>query len=132
MLLPYLILLFTLLPVLELYLLIKIGGYIGAFNTVSIVILTGILGAILAKLEGLRVLRQIQEELAQLRMPADTLLEGMFILVGGILLLTPGFITDILGFLFVIPFTRKFFLLFLKKRIKKMVENGETIVIHRF
>lgn len=128
----YLILLFTIIPVLELYFLIKIGSYIGAFNTIAIVIITGVAGAVLAKREGLKILRQIQDEMNQLKMPADTLLDGFFVLVGGVMLLTPGFLTDVTGFLLVIPFTRYFFRQLLKKKIKANIDRQDTIIIDHF
>jgi len=129
MIVGYLIILFTLVPVVELYFLIKIGAYIGALNTVMIVIITGVAGAVLARQEGFKVLRRIQDDMDNLRMPADSLLDGFFVLVGGILLLTPGFVTDTLGFILVIPFTRKILRRVLKKKIQRHFERGDTIII---
>ncbi len=126
----YLLLVFTLVPMLELYLLIKVGQFIGAFNTVLCIILTGILGAIAAKNEGLRVLKKFQEDISSLRVPQDIILDGMLILAGGILLITPGFITDLLGFLLVLPFTRPFFRSYLERKIRRLLEE-ESITIYR-
>ena len=110
----YLILLFVLVPIVELALLIKIGQCIGVGYTLGIVIVTGVVGAYLAKLQGLLTLRSIQEEINQGRMPADRLFDGVLILCSGILLITPGIITDLVGFMGLIPFTRNLFKRWLK------------------
>ena len=127
--LGYLILLFTVVPIVELVLLIKVGQHIGVFYTLAIVILTGVAGAFLAKLQGLLTLRRIQEEINQGRMPADKLFDGVWILCSGILLLTPGLLTDLMGFLGLIPFTRNLFKQWLKQKIKNMITKGEVITI---
>ncbi|MFQ5904587.1 MAG: FxsA family protein, partial [Candidatus Binatia bacterium] len=88
-----LFLLFTIVPLIELYLLIKIGSYLGALNTVLLIVITGILGALLARLEGLRVLRQIVQNLSQGIVPAEELVDGVLIFIAGILLVTPGVLT---------------------------------------
>jgi len=125
--LGYLILLFTLIPVIELALLIKVGQYIGVMNTITIVISTGVLGAVLAKSQGLRVLANMQRDLDAGRMPANPLFDGLMILIGGILLLTPGLITDGAGFLMLIPYTRAVIKLWIKRVIKKMMDEGRAI-----
>ncbi|MCK4809616.1 MAG: membrane protein FxsA [Candidatus Omnitrophica bacterium] len=127
--LGYLILLFTIVPVVELALLIKAGQYIGLGNTLAIVIVTGIAGAYLARLQGFLILRKIEEEVNQGRMPADKLFDGVLILCGGILLLTPGFVTDLIGFMGLIPPTRNLFKQWLKRKIKGMINKGEVITI---
>ncbi|MFH1519642.1 MAG: FxsA family protein [Candidatus Omnitrophota bacterium] len=129
--LGYLILLFTLVPIVELALLIKVGQYIGVGYTLGIVILTGVTGAYLAKLQGFITLRRIQEEINNGRMPADKLFDGILILCSGILLLTPGLITDLIGFMGLISFTRRLFKQWLKKKIKDMISEGRVIIIHR-
>ncbi len=96
-------LLFTILPVLELALLIKIGRAIAVGPTIGLVIVTGVVGAALAKHQGLRTLRRIQEDLAQGRMPTTELVNGLMILVAGAVLITPGIITDAFGFALLIP-----------------------------
>lgn len=130
--LGYLILLFTVVPVVELALLIKIGQYIGVGYTLGIVILTGITGAYLAKLQGLITLRRIQEDVNNGKMPADKLFDGVLILCSGILLLTPGLITDLIGFMGLIPFTRNLFKRWLKQKIKDMISHGRVITITSF
>ncbi|OQX86653.1 MAG: hypothetical protein B6D55_05575 [Candidatus Omnitrophica bacterium 4484_70.2] len=125
----WLIGLFIILPLLELYLLIKIGYFIGAFNTVMIVILTGIIGAILVKMEGLKIIYNIQTQINRGIMPAQEFLEGFLILVAGFLLITPGFLTDIVGFLLVFKSTRRFILIFIKRKIQDFINRGRTITI---
>ena len=98
-----LLLLFTVVPLIELFLLVKLGTVIGIGPTVLIVICTGVLGAWLARWQGLGVLRRVSEDLAQGRLPADALIDGLLILIAGAVLLTPGLITDALGFLLLVP-----------------------------
>ena len=130
--LGYLILLFTIVPITELALLIRIGQYIGLGYTVGIVIFTGVTGAYLAKMQGLIILRRIQQDVNQGVMPADKLFDGVLILSSGILLLTPGFITDIIGFMGLIPLTRNLFRRWLKRKIEEMISQGRVITITSF
>ncbi|MCF7898063.1 MAG: FxsA family protein [Candidatus Omnitrophica bacterium] len=129
--LGYLILLFTVVPIVELALLIKIGQFLGVFYTVGIVIVTGVTGAYLAKLQGLITLRRIQEEVNNGRMPADRLFDGVLILCSGLLLLTPGLITDLLGFLGLIPLSRNLFKRWLREKIKDIISEGRVITFHQ-
>jgi UPF0716 protein FxsA len=102
-----LLLAFTLIPAIEIYLLIQIGHVIGAFETFMLIVFTGIVGAHLARTQGFALLHKIQEE-AQTGFPSSTTVaEGVLILVGGILLITPGVITDAIGLLFIFPLSRK-------------------------
>jgi UPF0716 protein FxsA len=128
--LGYLILLFTVVPIVELALLIKIGQFLGVFYTVGIVIVTGVIGAYLAKLQGLITLGRIQEEVNNGRMPADRLFDGVLILCSGLLLLTPGLITDLLGFLGLIPLSRNLFKRWLRQKIKDIISEGRVITFH--
>ena len=121
----YLVLLFTILPAIELALLIKIGSNIGVGNTLFIIIFTGILGAYLARLQGFLVLRKIQDDLNRGCMPNDQLTDGLMILVGGIVLLTPGFITDVFGFLLLIPWTRTLIKKWSRKKFEEMIARGQ-------
>ena len=125
----YLILLFTLLPALELAILIKVGAHIGAGNTIMIIILTGVLGAYLAKFQGFLVFNKIQNSLNQGNMPNSELMDGLMILIGGIVLLTPGFVTDALGLLLLIPVTRSLIKLWVKKNFESMIRNGQIIKV---
>ncbi len=98
-----LLLLFTVLPVVELALLIRIGRAIDVGPTIALVVLTGVAGAALARHQGLRTLRRIQDDLARGLMPATELLDGLMILLAGAVLVTPGVITDAVGFALLIP-----------------------------
>jgi UPF0716 protein FxsA len=117
---------FTLIPVLEIYLLIKLGTYLGALNTVIIVILTGIIGAYLAKLEGLHTMTKVREGLNRGEMPAEGLLDALLILVAGIVLLTPGFLTDLAGLLILIPQTRLLFKRWLRKKFDAWTKGQQV------
>jgi len=127
--LGYLILLFTLIPIIELAILIEIGKHIGVFYTLAIVIITGVLGAILAKEQGLRTLKKIETDINSGIMPGEQILDAVIILCGGILLLTPGILTDITGFLALIPITRSLIKKWLKKKIQKIMDDGRVITI---
>ncbi len=94
-------------PFAEIYLLIQVGGIIGAFPTILLVVFTAVLGAWLLKQQGFATFQRFQESLAQGVIPAYEMIEGPIILVGGALLLTPGFITDIIGFACLIPQSRR-------------------------
>ena len=128
----YLVLLFTILPALELALLIQIGSNIGVGNTLFIIIFTGVLGAYLARLEGFLILRKIQDDLNRGILPNDQLRDGLMILVGGILLLTPGFITDTLGFALLIPWTRALIKKWAQKKLTAMIERGQIVAYTPF
>jgi UPF0716 protein FxsA len=102
-----LFLLFTVVPLVELYLLMAIGRTLGPVPTIGLVLLTGALGAWFARLEGLRVIRRWQEAMARQQLPKDGVIDGLLIFVGGILLITPGILTDIAGLSMVMPPTRR-------------------------
>ena len=101
------LLLFVFLPMVELYLLIMLGSRIGAMPTIGLIVFTGVLGATLARQQGLSVLSKIQREMASGNPPTQELVEGALIVVGGIVLLTPGIITDLFGFSLLVPPIRK-------------------------
>ncbi|MGH7798210.1 MAG: FxsA family protein [Candidatus Binatia bacterium] len=121
-----LILLFTIVPLAELYILIKVGSHIGGFNTVLFVFLTAVLGAFLARLQGLRTLQQIQSSLSQGQIPAEELIDGVLILAGGILLFTPGVLTDLFALVLLFPSTRTHFKRWLRRRFDRMVASGNV------
>ncbi len=116
--------LFTVVPLVELWLLIRIGEWLGAFPTVLLVAATGFIGVLLVKAQGLLTLRRIGAELERGTIPADSLLDGLLILLGGAFLLTPGIITDILGFSMVLPFTRELVKKVVKVIIQIMIGKG--------
>ncbi len=101
-----LLLAFTIIPAVELYLLVTVGQWIGPLATVLIIVLTGLVGAALAKQEGMAVLQQLKQDLGKGLPPAAHLVEGAMVLAGGLLLLTPGLLTDLSGFVLIMPFTR--------------------------
>jgi UPF0716 protein FxsA len=121
-----LILVFTIVPLAELYILIKIGSHIGGFNTILLVLVTTVLGALLARLQGLRTLRQIQLSLSQGQIPAEELIDGVLILFGGILLVIPGVLTDLFALVLLLPFTRTYFKRWLRRRFDRMMASGNV------
>ena len=100
-------LLFIGLPALEIFLMIKIGGAVGAFNTVLLIFLTAIVGVYFAKLQGIQTLKSGMVNLYQNKLPVYEILSGASIAIAALLLIIPGFFSDLIGFLFLIPFTRK-------------------------
>ena len=121
---PIFFLLFTAVPAIELYLLFTVGAQIGALNTIFIIIATGIVGAALAKAQGLSLIYQVQHDLNQGKVPATKIIEGFSVFGGGLLLLTPGFATDILGFCMIIPGTRHIMAAFIKRMFMRGIEKG--------
>lgn len=105
---PIFLLLFFLVPLVELYILIEVGQSIGALPTIGLCVLTAVLGAALLRQQGFRTLHRAQQNLSRGTVPALEMLEGVALALGGMLLLTPGFATDIFGFACLIPFTRRF------------------------
>jgi UPF0716 protein FxsA len=119
-------LLFIGLPLLELYILIKIGSYLGAFQTIALIIFSGVLGLLLARLEGLRTLHQIRQNLSQGILPAEEMLDSVLIFAGGVLFVVPGVITDFAALVLLIPFTRTIFKRWLRRRVDRAVERGNV------
>jgi UPF0716 protein FxsA len=113
-------LLFVIVPVIELALLIQIGQVVGLLPTVALVVFTGVTGAWLARAEGLRVFFQFQRELAAGRLPGQSLLDGISVLIGGAFLLTPGVLTDVVGLSLLLPVTRHW----IQRRVRTRLERG--------
>ncbi len=120
-----LFLLFTLIPIVELYLLIKIGGMIGAFNTILIILVTAIFGAYLTKSQGFIVINRIRQALNEGRMPGSELLHGLCVLLGGFTLLTPGFITDFFGLSMLLPPIREIYVRIAERLIMNKIHKGK-------
>ncbi len=120
-----LILIFTIVPFIELSLLIELGTYIGTLNTIVVVVVTGIIGAFMARIAGLSVLFRIQENLRAGIFPKDEIFDGILILIGGAFLLTPGLLTDAVGFLLLLPLGRESVKRWLKEVVKKRLDRGE-------
>ena len=116
-------------PALEIFLLIKIGGQIGALSTVALIFLTAIIGVYFAKLQGIQTLKSGMVNLYKNRMPIYEIMSGVSIAIGALLLIIPGFFTDFLGFLLLIPFTRKIFfvLAFKDKPVSERNDDNKTI-----
>lgn len=125
-----LLLAFILIPIVELAILIKVGQAIGVLNTVLIVIFTGMAGAFLARTQGLITLMRIQQDINEGVMPTEKLIDGVMILCGGMLLLTPGLISDVIGLMALIPFTRGLIKRWIKRKIKNMITRGRIITIY--
>ena len=103
---PVLLLLFIVVPLIELYVMVQVGQEIGALSTIALVVVISVVGVWLAKTQGLSVWRRTRQQLSAGTVPAAELLDGFLILVAGVLLLTPGFITDILGIALLLPPSR--------------------------
>ena len=118
-------LLFVVTPLVELAILVYLGTIIGILYTVLIVVVTGIVGAILARHQGLATLSRIRNSVAQGIMPSNELFEGALILAGGLFLLTPGIITDIVGFAVLVPQTRRIVGRCLRNLVKRKIQRSE-------
>ena len=127
-----LLLLFVALPAVELALLIELGSRFGTLHTIGLIIATGFLGAALARRQGLGVLSKIREDTAEGRLPADSIADGVMILVASALLVTPGVLTDAFGFLCLVPGFRDLMKRAIVRRIRRAVEDGrlQTSVHH--
>ncbi len=123
-----LMLLFSLGPVLEILLLLEVGKRIGTFPTILLIILTGTAGAFLARTQGLFILSRVRRELAQGNLPGDEILNGFSILLGGVMLIAPGLITDSLGLALILPATRTFIREYVKRKLKFMLEEGKFFI----
>lgn len=104
---PLFAVLFFLIPLVEIYLLIQVGGVIGVLPTILLVVLTAVVGAFLLRQQGLSTLARFQASVAKGEVPAGAMLEGVMLIIGGALLMTPGFFTDAIGFACLLPFSRK-------------------------
>lgn len=123
--------LLIIIPALEMWLLLLSGKTFGALPTFLLVILTGVLGAYLAKKQGVSVLMKAREQLSYGQLPGEAILDGICVLFGGAVLLTPGFITDAMGFFLLFPLTRKMVKPFLAKWLQNLFKNGHFITIRK-
>ena len=114
-------------PAIEIYLMIKVGGVIGALNTILLIFFTAITGVYFAKLAGLRTLQSGLSQIVKNEMPIYEIISGAALAFAALLLIIPGFLTDIIGFLLIIPITRKFFIKSISSKFKKK-ENNENII----
>jgi len=120
--------LFIIVPLLELALLIEVGRFIGVWNTIALVLVTAVAGAMMMQFEGLRVWNNLQQDLMSMRMPTDNIINGVLVLIGGIVLLTPGIITDIIGVTLLLPVTRVFYRKWLQKRFASKTRAKADII----
>jgi UPF0716 protein FxsA len=121
---------FTLIPVFELYLLIKVGTVIGGLNTILLVLISGFLGAWLAKREGINTIMKLKMNLQQGLMPAEELFDAVIIFIAGVVLITPGFLTDIMGLFLLWPVTRNQLKRMLRKKYDEMQLQGNINITH--
>mgnify|MGYP003689470769 FL=1 len=123
------LLIFICLPALEIFLLIKMGGHVGALNTVALIFLTAIIGVYFAKHQGMQTLKSGMVNLYQNKMPIYEMMSGASIAIAALLLIVPGFFTDFIGFLLLIPFTRRIlFGLALKNKTKDNVKSQNDTI----
>lgn len=126
-----LLLLLTVVPALELVIVLEVGVRIGTLNTLGLIVLTGVVGAVLAKRQGLSVIRRMRRQAEQGEIPGLALMEGASVLAGGLLLLTPGFLTDILGFSLILPPTRRFIISYVERRVRRWIDFQYVEFRHR-
>ena len=122
------ILTIILVPILEIYLFIKIGSQIGAFNTISLIFITAIIGVVYARYEGLNTLRSGFSQLIKNEIPAYEMISGAILAFAALLLIVPGFATDLIGFLLIFPLTRKLLLNNFSKKFKREKENKNDFI----
>ncbi|HIE07803.1 MAG TPA: FxsA family protein [Desulfarculaceae bacterium] len=120
---------FTLVPALEIFLFIRLGGAIGIFNTFLVVILTGVVGAGLARWQGAETMFRIRQSLNQGETPAEEMIDAGLIFVAGMVLLTPGFLTDAIGILLLWPVTRRHFKIFLRRKFDQWMASGQINIV---
>lgn len=123
-----LFLVFTLVPIVEIWLLIQVGRVIGPLPTVATLLIISLAGAWLARSQGFRAIVAIRDELAMGRLPAAHFLDGALILAGGVLLLTPGFFTDLAGLFFLFPFTRACLKGWLRSWLEQRLRQGSYVI----
>lgn len=124
--------LFVVVTLLEIYVLVSVGESIGGFSTVLLVVITALIGSILLKQQGFYTLAKVQQKTMNGQTPAFEMLEGVVILVSGVLLLTPGFMTDFIGLLGLIPISRAYFInQILKKNAQKIFSKNRSGFIHK-
>ena len=122
------ILTIILVPILEIYLFIKIGSQIGAFNTISLIFITAIIGVIYARYEGVNTLKSGFSQLIKNEIPAYEMISGAILAFAALLLIVPGFATDFIGFLLIFPLTRKLLLNNFSKKFKREKENKNDFI----
>ncbi len=125
----YMALLIIIIPALDIAVLLLSGKTIGVLPTIAFIIFTGVIGVYLAKKEGLQTIRRAREQLALGQVPGESILDGICVVIGGILLLAPGFITDLIGFLLLFPPSRTPFKLLMKGYLFRRIQKGNIKII---
>lgn len=125
----YFFLLIIALPAVEIAVLLLSGQTIGVWPTILLIFLTGVIGSYLAKQQGLETIKKAQDQMSYGQLPGDALLDGICVLVGGTLLLTPGFVTDLIGLILLLPPTRKIIKPLMLKMIKNMIDKRKITII---
>ncbi|MGY8813586.1 MAG: FxsA family protein [Gammaproteobacteria bacterium] len=128
----FLFLSFLLVPLAELYVLIQVGSVFGALTTIGLCLFTAALGAVLLRLQGIETLKRVQSRISQGQMPATDLIEGFILLVSGLLLLTPGLLTDLAGFLCLVPGLRTAIAIFFLGQVVLKYKPGsdqQTVIV---
>ena len=118
-------------PLVEIYFMIKVGGFIGAFNTIFLIFFTAVTGIFFARLEGLNAIKSGFQQLVKNEIPIYEMISAAALAFAALLLIIPGFLTDIIGFLLIVPFTRKFFIKIITSKFKKQ-KVDENIVEGEF
>ncbi|MFA5167285.1 MAG: FxsA family protein [Candidatus Omnitrophota bacterium] len=121
-----LLVIFITVPLLEVLILIKMGEVFGFWPTVMLVVVTGFLGALLARIEGFRTWLNIQQELREGQLPAEKMIDALLLFAAGLFLITPGVLTDILGFLLLIPATRHYFKQWLRNKFDDLLRSSQN------
>lgn len=124
--------LFLIIPIIEIFFLLKVGDVIGIFPTIILVVLTAVIGAGLLRQQGLSTLTRLQRNIGQGKIPAQEMIEGVLLAVGGALLMTPGFVTDTMGFLCLLPFSRQTIAKQIIKRSADKVKAGINVKMGGF
>lgn len=121
--------LFITIPIVELALLVWLGSMMGFWPTMGLIVLTGIAGAALARAAGLKVIADIRSEIAAGRMPVNHMLDGLLVLVGGVVLLTPGILSDLFGLALLLPATRSVVRRFVQRKFQKLVDARRIEIV---
>ncbi len=125
----WLLLFILVVPACEIGIFVWAGGIIGPWWVIALIILTGVLGAYLAKMQGIETLTRARASLSYGQIPQEEIMDGICILVGAVVLLTPGFITDAIGFLLLFPVTRRPIKIWMMQMIRKMLDRGTITII---
>ncbi|MGZ9583230.1 FxsA family protein [Paenibacillus marinisediminis] len=128
----WVLLVLVLVPAIEVTGFMMVSDWVGIWNTLLLILLTGVIGAIIARHEFKQVWQSANSQMQAGQIPGRTMIDGLCIMIGGIMLLTPGFFSDVIGFTLVFPLTRPIYRHYLLKWIEKKMKNGQGITFRRF